>query len=169
MREWADDAKEARESGGTLKAQVGRVFGICVEKKGSELKVGDKDRKYKGRFVFGGDFAKGENCQEGIFNDLGSSPASLEASTSIDALGLLKGNITEIANAAQAYIQALLGTTVKDKDGKVIKVSTWARLPKEYWPAGFHSLRDPVVQLIYALYGHPDSGATGRSVARNGS
>ena len=123
VREWSNVAKEARESGGTLKAQVGRVFGICVEK-GSELAANDKDRKYKGRFVFGGDFVKDENYQEGIFNDLGSSPASLEGSKAIDALGLLKGNVTEIADAAQAYIQALLGTTAKDNSGSTITVTT---------------------------------------------
>ena len=133
------------------------MFGICVEK-GSELPTGDKGRKYKGRFVFGGDFVKDEWFQDGVFIDLGSSPATLEASKILDAHGLIKNYTTEIADAIQAYIQAKLGTEVTDKDGKKVKVTTWVRLPPEYWPESFKGIEDPVVPLIFALYGHPDSG-----------
>ena len=44
--EWADVSMEAREAQGKLKAQVGRAFGICVEK-GSELAAGAKGIQYK--------------------------------------------------------------------------------------------------------------------------
>ena len=69
MREWSDVSREARQSGGKKKAQVGRVFGICVGK-GSELPKGAKGRAYKGRLVFGGDFVRDEYAQEGIFKGL---------------------------------------------------------------------------------------------------
>ena len=131
VRSWKEVAAEARASGGSIKAQVGRVFGICVEK-GSELPKGDKGRKYKGRFVFGGDFVKDEWFQDGVFNDLGSSPATLEASKVLDAHGLIKNYTTEIADAIQAYAQAKLGTTIKDQYGNVIKVQTWVRSPPEH-------------------------------------
>ena len=157
VRPWKEVANEARASGGSIKAQVGRVFGVCVEK-GSELPKSDKGRKYKGRFVFGGDFVKDEWFQDGVFNDLGSSPATLEASKILDAHGLIKNYTTEIADAIQAYIQAKLGAEVKDKDGKTIKVTTWVRLPREYWPYSFKGIEDPVAPLVFALYGHPVSG-----------
>ncbi len=41
----------ARRTGETV--HFGKIFGICVEK-GSELPVGDKNRKFKGRYVFQG-------------------------------------------------------------------------------------------------------------------
>ena len=35
---------------------------------------------------------------------------------------------------------------------------TFIRLPKAWWPPDFHKLRDPVVRLKVALYGHPRAG-----------
>ena len=77
-----------------------------------------------------------------------SAPSSLEASKCADYYDLLPGHRTETADAEQAYTQAKLGGT-----------KTWVRLPKHRWPkAWVGKSRDPVVLLILALYGHPDSG-----------
>ena len=48
--------------------------------KGSELPVGHKDRRYKGRFVYDGrtHMARDEYHAYALFEDLGSSPATLE-------------------------------------------------------------------------------------------
>ena len=50
----------------------------------------------------------------------------------------------EQADAIKAYVQA-----------KLTGPKSWVSLPQEYWPAHFHNIRDPVVPLEYALYGHP--------------
>ena len=59
-----------------------------------------------------------------MFEDLGSSPAAMEAGLVLDAYGLAAGNETQIANAIQAYVQ----TTLK------CKAETWVRLPKDRQP-----------------------------------
>ena len=38
-------------------------------------------------------------------------------------------------------------------------VPTWLRLPKDRWPKGWKGkCNDPLVPMLLALYGHPDSG-----------
>ena len=62
----------------------------------------------------------------------------------------MQGNILEQADARQAYTQALLKGT-----------KTWCRIPKEQWPEKWKkmNIKDPVVPLRLALYGHPQAGA----------
>ena len=144
VREWRDVAEEARRKG--KKAHVGRIFEICVEK-GSELPVGDPNRLFKGRVVFQGNGVHDENYDQAIFQDVGSSPAAMAASKACDLYGLLPGNDEEIADAEQAYVQALLKGD-----------PTWVRLPRERWPAAWKNMHDPVCPLRVALYGHPDAG-----------
>ena len=55
------------------------LFGIMVEK-GSELAKGDARRKYKYRVVFQGNRVINQNWEAALFQDLGSSPATMEAS-----------------------------------------------------------------------------------------
>ena len=69
-----------------------------------------------------------------MFNDLSSNPATIEAATAVDMYGLIQGHSIDIADAVQAYIQAKLGTTVNDKEGNIIHVTTWVRLPPESAP-----------------------------------
>ena len=58
------------------------------------------------------------------------------------------GHRIEISDAEQAYTQAKLGGT-----------QTWVRLPKERWPKHWAvKYRDPVVLLVLALCGPPESG-----------
>ena len=45
-----------------------------------------------------------------LFNELGSSPATLDGAKAVDAYGLLPGHDEEAADAKQAYTQALLGS-----------------------------------------------------------
>ena len=81
VREWSDVASEARRrklEDPTHNVHMGRLFGICVEK-GSELPVGDSRRKYKYRVVFQGNRVITQNWEAALFQDMGSSPASMEA------------------------------------------------------------------------------------------
>jgi len=105
VREWSDVAAYARKSGQT--AHMGRVFALCVEK-GSELPTNDPGRKFKGRVVFQGNNVRDQNWDAAMFQDLGSAPASMEASKAADAYGLFRGHTIEQADAVQAYIQAKL-------------------------------------------------------------
>ena len=136
VRSRRDVMAEARKSGTTV--YFGTVFGICVEK-GSELKPGDKQRKFKGRYD--------QNWDAAMFQELGSSLAAMEAGKSADFWGLIPGHICQQSDAEQAYTQALLRG-----------IATWVSLPRERWPASWAGLHDPVVPLHIALYGHPDAG-----------
>ena len=145
VREWSSVSDEAQ--GKSKKVHVGKIFEICVEK-GSELPQGDPLRKFKGRTVFQGNNVKDENNDTALFSELGSSPATMEAGKTLDAYGHMPGNVCEQADGKQAYTQT-----------KLKGAETWVRLPRERWPKGWHGkFKDPVVRLILALYGHPDSG-----------
>lgn len=84
-----------------------------------------------------------------MFLDLGSSPATMEASKAADLFGMLPGNKTMQADAIQAYTQ----TTLKG-------VPTYVRLPTDQWPQKWKdsNMKGPVCPLVLALYGHPDCG-----------
>ena len=77
VREWDDVADEARVAGKV--ANLGYLFGICVEKN-SEQPEGHPSRKFKGRVVFQGNRVVDQNWQRAIFEDLGNSPATMDAS-----------------------------------------------------------------------------------------
>jgi hypothetical protein len=144
VREWRHVRREAQ--GRNEKANVGLVFGIVVEKN-HELPESDPARKYKGRAVFQGNNVRDEDGNWAIFQELGSSPATMEAARCADAYGMCPGHDVEQCDAEQAYTQATLkGTT------------TWIRLPRDQWPKEWAGMTDPVCPLILALYGHPDSG-----------
>ena len=86
----------------------------------------------------------------------------MEAAKAVDAHGLFKGHVIQASDADQAYTQALLGDEVPGRGAVNCKVKTeaWVRLPPEARPKSWATLglRDPVVPLIKALYGHPDAG-----------
>ena len=92
------------------KAHFARISPICFEK-GSELPHGDPDRKFKGRCVAQGNDVKDENSHAAIFQELSSSPATLEAAKSVDAYGCMKGNEVQRCDAQQACVQSELGAT----------------------------------------------------------
>ena len=99
---------EAQRNGAVI--HLGKLFGICVQK-GSELPDDDPRKKYKYRVVFQGNRVVDQNMDEAQFQDLGSAPATVEASRLCILKGLIKGNRVEQADAQQAYIQAKLGGT----------------------------------------------------------
>ena len=145
VREWDEVSREAIKN--KTKVHVGKIFEICVEK-GSELPQGDPMRKFKGRTVFQGNNVKDEAADVALFAELGSSPANMEAGKALDAYGSMPGNRTSQGDGKQAYTQALMQG-----------ILTWIRLPRNRWPKEWVGVyRDPVVLLILALYGHPDSG-----------
>ncbi len=79
----------------------------------------------------------------------------MEAGRVLDALSLADGYEGTGCDAVAAFIQSYLRT--KRKDGTT--VITWLHLPRDRWPDHWHGkYRDPVVPLVLALYGHPDSG-----------
>ena len=136
---------EARRKG--EKVHIGRIFEICTLK-GSELPEGNPQRKYKGRSCFQGNNVFDENSDYAIFSEMSSSPASMEAAKILDAFGSQPGYSKEQADARQAYTQAAF-----------TGVPTWLRLPKDRWPKGWKGkYNDPLVPMLLALYGHPDSG-----------
>lgn len=136
VRERKDIVNEARRNG--TKVHLGRIFEACD----------DPRRKFKGRTVFQGNNVRDENSDHALFSELGSSPASMEAAKFLDAFGCQPGFSKQEAEAAQAYIQALF-----------TGLPTWLSLPRNRWPAGWEEkYYRPMVPLILALYGHPDSG-----------
>ena len=72
----------------------------------------------------------------------------MEGARAALALSLIEGYSAMANDVRSAYTQAFL---------KGIK--TYVHLPKERWPAHWHGkYTNPVVPLVLALYGHPDSG-----------
>ena len=98
-----DIVAEARRNGTTV--HLGRIFEACYEK-GFEFPESDPRRKFKGRTVFQGNNVRDENSDHVLFNELGSSPASMEAAKLLDAFGSQPGFSKQQADAMQAYIQA---------------------------------------------------------------
>ena len=87
-----------------MKSTLVTFFGICVEKN-SEFPPGHPKRKVKGRVVFQGNRVTNQNWEAAIFQDLGSCPATMEASKADDFYGLIPGHAVEIADAEQPYIR----------------------------------------------------------------
>ena len=146
VREYDDVVREAKKNG--TEVHMARIHGICVEKN-YQLPKGNPSRKFKGRGVLLGNQVKNQFWEAAFFQDLGNSPATFEASRWADFYGCLPGHGVKLADAIQAYIQAVLTGP-----------PCWVELPEDAWPddIDFRKFRRPVVRLIKALYGHPDSG-----------
>lgn len=135
-----------------IKIHIGRVLWIMVEKN-SELSPDNPLRKMKGRVVFQGNQVRDQFGEVAFFQELGASPAPMNASKVTDIHGFFYDYVVQQADAPQAYTQ----TELKGHP-------TWVRLPKEMWPKNddgtykWDNIRDPVVPLRLALYGHPDAG-----------
>ena len=117
VREKRDVMEEARDT--ETEVQFGRVHGICVEKN-FELPKGHASRKYKGRVVFLGNQVQNQDYEQATFMDMGNSPATIESARLCDFYGCLNGHMVSVADAVQAYIQAML------KGNKC-----WISLPRE--------------------------------------
>ena len=82
----------------------------------------------------------------------------MEAGRSCDAYGLFEGHSIEQADAKRAYTQALL----TNPDG----INTYVLLPEDQWPKEWiGKYKKPTCKLGKALYGHPESGGAGDSIA----
>lgn len=145
VREYDDVVKEAKTKG--KEVHMARIHGICVGKN-YQLPKGNPSRKFKGRGVLLGNQVKNQHWEAVFFQDLGNSPATFEASRWADFYGCLPGNDVKLADAIQAYIQAELSGP-----------PCWVELPEDAWPdnINFRKYRRPVVRLVKALYGHPDT------------
>ena len=93
---------------------------------------GDKSKKFKYRLVFQGNQVVTQNWEVALFQDLGSSPATMEAGKYVDAYGCAPGHSCEQADAEQAYVQAALVKELNEgKDVKLKKVAT-SFLPEDH-------------------------------------
>ena len=106
--------------------------------------------KLKGRIVYRGDSAKDQNNAPAVYAELSANPATIHSINSNIAYGCIPGHCTKTSDAPQAYTQSTLKS----------KVQTWVSVPKELWPAKWHSegRRKPMCRLDKSLYGHPESG-----------
>jgi hypothetical protein len=120
VKQWSDVARLARQDNRTI--HMGRIFGLMVEKN-HELPKTDPRRKFKYRVVFQGNNVCTQNYEVAIFQDLGSSPASMESSKSVDCFGCFPGHDIQQADAEQAYVQA-----------ELTGVETWVAIPEDAWP-----------------------------------
>ena len=96
---------KARQEGDTV--HFARMCELCHEK-GSELEIGDPERKMKGRSVLLGDNVKDHDFSWAEFCELSSSPPTIEAAKALDAMGSLPGYKVKTGDARGAYTQALL-------------------------------------------------------------
>ena len=98
------------------------------------------------------DDARNEFFDAALFQDLGSSTSSMDASWPADTFGCLPGNKTHQTDAEQAYLQAEFPPDA---------VATWVVLPKDQWDPGWIEKYDGkhVPPLERLLYGHPHAGA----------
>ena len=145
VRELEEVRREANKKGQTI--HIRRIFPILVEEN-SELQENSPERKFKGLVVFDSSDVRDRDRQVALFQELSSPPATVQASKAADAYGSMSGNSIQQADAIQAYTQSELGGT-----------PTWVQLPKEAWPPSWKTdgYKDPVVPLVLAWYGHPDS------------
>ena len=122
VREYDDVVREAKQNG--TEVHMARIHGICVEKN-YQLPKGNPSRKFKGRGVLLGNQVKNKFWEAAFFQDLGNSPATFEASRWADFYGCLPGHGVKLADAIQAYIQAVLTGP-----------PCWVELPEDAWPDG---------------------------------
>ncbi len=103
VRDMSDVAAEAKTN--KKEIQFGWLFGICVEKN-SELPEKNPARKFKGRVVFQGNRVVNQNWDMAVFQYMGNSPATIDASRAADCYGCMLYHNVPIAYAEQVYIQA---------------------------------------------------------------
>ena len=102
-----------------------------------------------------GDAARDASGNLALYQTLSASPASIVAANATIGFGMLENHKVTSADAVKAYLQALLKSLAK----------TWIRLPRQVWPPewlyedGTPRYRQPVIELLQALYGHPEAGS----------
>ena len=106
--EWDEVAADAKAK--NEEVHFGYLFGIMVEK-GSEHPVGDVRRYYKYRVVFQGSMVKDQNWEVALFNEMASTPATLEASRISDIYSCLPKHGVDSRDVFMAYLQAKMKGT----------------------------------------------------------
>eukprot|EP00959_Pyramimonas_sp_CCMP1952_P411573 8624598-Pyramimonas_sp.AAC.1 len=99
------DAREARPN------RIGFAVLALGMKRNSEFPAGHKDRKHEGRVVFDGSGVRDPNREAALFQELSSSPVTMQASKAAYTLGKFEGRDTQRAEAKQACTQSKLGGT----------------------------------------------------------
>lgn len=105
LAEWDDASRQARIKGEEI--HFGYLFGFMVEKRAEYLE-GDPMRKFKYRIVFRGNDVKDQNWDVALFQEMASTPTTLEASRYSDLFSMFEGNSMEGRDVEQAYLQAKL-------------------------------------------------------------
>ncbi len=137
--------REAQSSGS--KVHLGSLMSICSIK---FAELAEHLQILKGRIVYRGDSARDEWGAAAIYQELNASPTSIQAANATIAYGCFPGNKVTSADAVKAYVQAHLNS----------EHPTWVAVPPELQPASWRGkYKKPIVRLIKALYGHPESGA----------
>ena len=144
VAEKADVVEWAKQNNITV--HFGEGLAICSIKN-SEMP--EFMQKHKGRFCFRAPTTKDQHGSLAIFQELSSKPVTIVVMNVSVAYGTLKGNKTTVADAIKAYVQSDL----KCKD------PTYIEIPRHLCPKSWSKMNRPVVRLIKALYGHPESGA----------
>ena len=119
----------AKKKGETV--HFSRICQLLYEKH-SELDINDELRKMKGRAVLLGNNVFGQAFDWAEFQELSSSPPSMEAARCADALGLFAGYCQTQSDAISAYTQAFLRGA-----------KTYVALPKERWPESWKGIPQP--------------------------
>ena len=105
FREYHDVVHDAKRRGEEV--HLARAHGIIVEKH-SHLAENDSKRKRKGRGVVLKNHFKNQTLDAALFQESGTSPATFEASGWADFRRCLEGWDAQMADAVQAYLQAVL-------------------------------------------------------------
>ena len=126
-------------------AHLARIFPIIGIKHFEDIEM----RRWKGRIVVAGNKIKTVTGQWATFQEVGSIPSTMASCRCLLTLyATSRGYHLLQSDCIRAYVQAPM------KGPK-----TFIRLPKAWWPAEWvGKFRDPVCELLLALYGHPHAG-----------
>ena len=119
VTEREDVLAKARAEHDTI--HLGELMSICSVK---FWEPPESQHRYKGRDVFRGDAVRDQHGAAAVFQELSSSPTSIQDANSNLAYGCIPGNCTTQADAIRAYVQSEL------KSAHI----TWEAIPRELWP-----------------------------------
>lgn len=154
VREYGDLLRDPTKK----EAMIGRAFGILGNKH-DDLPEDQQEMKFRSAFQGNNIRTKNGVSATELFEEMANAPASFTAIRCALAVVALKGFSVTIRDALQAYLQARISDNGR--------VETWVELPQDWWPAEWFAdpatrakplYRRPVVKLILALHGHPESG-----------
>jgi hypothetical protein len=146
VREYKEAAADARLR--KKKLHCGRIFCVDVIKHSES-----SEPIVKSRGVFDGSQVKTADGEQASFLECTTVPAHIEAARSVIARGNCPGWVTQQSDGTAAYLQARLRAPARG-------IITVVRLPRYWWPQEWidRKMVDPVVNLLAAVYGHPESG-----------